>query len=103
MARDQKLIVRRVWIERVECLAHTLCGPEAPGLIEIDESAGASRIREEVLRRTPEELKQLLEATWVCPVSAFYVETDGGDVYIVGETDWVQRAIRSGNYAWESK
>jgi hypothetical protein len=43
----RKLIVRRVWIERSSCLWHTLCEPEAPGLIENDEANSVFRIKEE--------------------------------------------------------
>jgi hypothetical protein len=99
----RRLIVRRVWIDLDSCLWHTLCRPEAPGLIEEVGSDGASRIKEESLLRTQDELKQLLEASQVCPMNAFYVETDSGEVLNIGELDWVQKAIQSGSYAWEKK
>ena len=97
----QRLIVRRVWINRDSCLWHTLCGPEAPGLIENDEALSVYRIKEESLQFTQDELKQLLEASRVCPMNAFYVETSGGEVLNIDETAWVLEAIKSGNYAWE--
>jgi ferredoxin len=99
----RKLVVRRVWIERKACLAHTLCEPEAPSLIESDEASDAFRIKEECLRRTQQELQLLLEASRVCPMDAFYVETDCGEVLNVDDTDWVRAAIKLGNYAWETE
>ena len=98
----QRLIVRRVWIHKDECLRHTLCEPEAPGLIENDEANSVYRIKEESILQTQSELKQLLEASRVCPMAAFYLETDSGEVLNVKESAWVQKAINSGSYDWET-
>ncbi|HUG71837.1 MAG TPA: hypothetical protein VMK82_00295, partial [Steroidobacteraceae bacterium] len=94
------LVVRRVWIEGAECTWHTLCEPEAPGLITDDHANGVSRVKEESLLRTQDELNKLLEASRVCPMAAFYLETDTGDILNVDASDWVQNAIASGSYRW---
>ena len=99
----RRLFVRRVWIHKDECLWHTLCEPEAPGLIENDEANRVYRVKEEFLLHTQGELKQLLEASRVCPMNALYIETDSGEVLNAKESAWVQKAIESGSYAWEVK
>jgi ferredoxin len=94
------LVVRRVWIEKTQCLWHTLCHSEAVGLIEFNDDVEASVVNEHLLRRTQDELRQLLEAEAVCPVEAFYLETDDGCIHNVS-SDRVQAAIQTGDYRWE--
>jgi ferredoxin len=91
-----------VWIEKSECTGHTLCVPEAPGLIEYDAASDVSVIKEGAFQRTQPELKALLEASEVCPMDAFYVETDDGSVFNASRNDNVRRAIREGRYTWAS-
>ena len=96
------LTIKRVWIERFECLAHTLCESEVPGLIEYDESHGVYRVKEEALSHAPSELKQLLEASSVCPMHAFHIETEDGYTFNVQNNEMVRAAIKAGRYSWSS-
>ena len=91
------LIVKRIWIEQTQCTASTLCEPEAPGLIEAGEET--VEIREALLQRTQRELELLFGAAGVCPVAAFYLETQEGRVFNV-EDDFVQQAVSTGDYRW---
>ena len=91
------LIVKRIWIEKAECTASTLCEPEAPGLIESDENT--LWVKEAVLQHTQRELELLFDAAGVCPVAAFYLETHDGHVFNV-EDDFVQEAVSKGDYRW---
>jgi ferredoxin len=97
------LRVRRVWIEKAECTGHTLCVPEAPGLIEYDADSDVSVVKESALQRTHPELKALLDASEVCPMDAFFVETEDGSVFNVSRNDDIRRAVREGRYTWASK
>ena len=97
----KELIIRRFWIDKESCTGFTLCRIEAPGIIAEDEANGVSRIREESLLRTPGELKRLLEAWRMCPMAAFYLETDSGEILNIDESDWAQSAIASGLCRWE--
>jgi ferredoxin len=94
------LNIRRVWIERAECLGHTLCIPEAPGLIEFDDNGGVAVVREASLKRTQSELKILLEASAVCPMRAFRIEIDDGFAFTLPGNEDVRKAIREGRYSW---
>jgi ferredoxin len=93
------LVIRRVWIEKAECTGHTLCVPEAPGLIVNDERSDVSVVQEHSLERTQHNLKLLLEAEAVCPMSAFFIEVENGDVFNLSN-DLIQKKIRQGNYRW---
>lgn len=94
------LAIKRVWIERGECTGHTLCVPEAPGLIEYDKKADVSVVLESNLQRTQQELRMLLEASEVCPMSAFFVQLADGRTFEAG-SEPIRSAIRQGNYKWE--
>jgi ferredoxin len=94
------LKIRRVWIERAECTGHTLCVPEAPGLIEYDRATDASSVKEAGLERTQAELKLLLDASEVCPMRAFFIETDDGSTFNATRNEDIRRAIRAGRYSW---
>ena len=96
---DATLIVRRVWVDKNQCTAMTLCESESEGLIEYSEEQGASVVKEHALQRTQQELKLLLEASEVCAMSAFYLETEDGRVINL-DHDEVQQAITSGKYRW---
>ena len=95
-----RLYVKRVWIDRENCLAHTLCEPEASGLIECDEAGQVYKVREAALQRTPQELKELLEANSVCPMGAFRVLLEDGKTYVIGDEPWIKKAIERGDYEW---
>ena len=96
------LRIRRVWIEKADCTGHTLCVPDAPGLIEFDSASGVSVVKEAVLQRTQPELKALLEASEVCPMDAFFIETDDGSTFNASRNEIIRRAIREGRYTWAS-
>jgi len=93
------LVVKRVWIDKNECTAMTLCESESKGLIEYSKEQGASVVKEHTLRRTQQELKLLLEASNVCAMSAFYLETEDGRVLNLDD-DIVQQSIKAGSYRW---
>jgi ferredoxin len=94
-----ELVIKRVWIEPAKCTGHTLCVPEAPGLIEYDESKDVSVVKEAALKRTQQELKLLLEASEVCPMSAFFLETLDGSTFNL-DNELIRQAIRDGKYKW---
>ena len=93
------LIVKRVWIDRNECTAMTLCESETAGLIEYSKEIGASAVKEHALQRTQHELKSLLEASNVRAMAAFYLETEDGRVPNLDD-DEVRQSNRAGNYRW---
>jgi len=94
------LSIRRVWIEKSECTGHRLCVPEAPGLIEYDAASDVSVVKEATLSRTHAELKKILEASEVCPMDAFFIETDDGGVFNVSRNEIIRRAVLEGRYRW---
>jgi ferredoxin len=94
------LRIRRVWIEKAECTGHTLCVPEAPGLIAMDQEHDVAVVQEVALNRTHAELKLLLEASWVCPMDAFFIETDDGSTFNATRNEIVRCAIQEGRYTW---
>jgi ferredoxin len=93
------LLIRRVWIERGECTSHTLCITETSGLIELDPDGDSAVVKEAALQRTQQELQELLEASFVCPMAAFHIETADGSTFCLGN-ELLQRAIRQGGYRW---
>jgi ferredoxin len=97
----RKLIFRKVWIETDECVSCLCCVEKAPGLIEFDEAAEITRVRNEHLQRTQEELSVVLDASQVCPVSAFNVDVDTGESFNMDESGWVHAAVLSGEFEWE--
>jgi ferredoxin len=94
-----ELIIKRVWIEPAECTGHTLCVPEAPGLIAYDKKADVSVVLENSLKRTHQELKQLLEASEVCPMLAFFIQTSDGSTFNASN-ELIRSVIRKGHYKW---
>ena len=93
------LVVKRVWIDKNECLAHSLCVSEAEGLIEYSDEESAAVVKEDALQRTQQELMLLLKTSHVCPMSALFLETENGRVLNLDD-DEVQRAIEAGTYRW---
>jgi hypothetical protein len=77
-----------------------MCEPEAPGLVEYDESIGVFAVKEASLKRTQEELKQLLEASYMCPMWAFQVTLVDGKTYYIRDEQWIRDAISKGDYEW---
>jgi hypothetical protein len=96
------LVIKRVWIEKAECTGHTLCLPEAPGLIAYYASDDVSDVKESGLRHTHQELTLLLEASSVCPMRAFFIETEDGRVYGIPDHPEVREAIRLRSYRWSN-
>ncbi len=94
-----ELIVKRVWVERNECLSHTLCIPEAPDEIEYDDAIGSAVVKESSLRKTKEELERLLAAADVCPMNALYLETQNGSIFNVCDEP-IQKLIKLGRFRW---
>ena len=92
------LVVKRGWIEKEDCTWSTLCGARAKGLIGQPED-GAAFVKEDVLQRTHDELKSLLQGGNVCPTSAFYLETADGRVLNFEHSE-VQNAMSAGTYRW---
>jgi ferredoxin len=95
------LVIKRIWIERSECLWHTLCVPEAPTLIE-NEPDGPAVVIQAALTYTQPELVQLVDASRVCPMRAFHIETEDGRVLCIPDDRSVGEALRAGNYRWSS-
>ncbi len=93
------LVIRRVWIEKADCTGHALCVPEAPRLIAYDQHSAVSVVQQQSLERTQQNLKLLLEAAAVRPMSAFFVEVGNGTVFNVSN-ELIQRQIRAGQYRW---
>jgi len=96
------LVVKRIWIERSECTGHTLCIPEAPELIEYDQSGDTSVVKQSSLRHTHQELAQFLAASEVCPMLAFRVETEDGHIHCVPDDRSVREALKQGNFRWST-
>jgi hypothetical protein len=96
------LVVKRIWIEKSECLWHTLCVSEAPDLITARDAGGTPAVLPSALLYTKAGLGRLISASGICPVYAFYLETEDGRILNVQESDEVQAALRSGEYRWSS-
>jgi ferredoxin len=96
------LIIRRVWIEKAECTGHTLCVPEAPDLLQYLDSEDVTTVRQDQLRHTIAELTALISAAEVCPMHAFFIETEDGRVYNIPDDQEVRDAIRLKNYRWST-
>jgi ferredoxin len=94
------LVVKRIWIERSECTGHTLCGPEAPDLIELDQSGDTSTVKQGSLRNSQQELAWLIAASEVCPMRAFRVETEDGRIHCVPDDRAVRDALKQGDFRW---
>jgi len=58
---------------------------------------------QDALIHTDTELKLLLEASWVCPMDAFYIETDDGSTFNAWRDLTIRRAIKEGRYTWAPK
>ena len=99
MSTDPVLVIRRVWIEPAECTGHTLCHYEVPDLIDYDPAADVSVVKPRAVTWTREPLQQLLEAEAVCPMNAFFIETEDGKICNASD-DWVQALIHKGAYRW---
>lgn len=93
------LVIKRIWIESAECTGHQLCVPEASELIEYLSKDDASVVKSNQLRYTQQELVALFGAASVCPMSAFYLETEDGRTLNV-DADAIQQALKSGDYRW---
>jgi ferredoxin len=88
-----------VWIDPAQCTGHTLCVPEASGLIAYDKTKDVSVVKDANWQRTRQELMLLLEASEVCPMNAFILDTlDGGTFNLNNES--IRQAIRDGKYKW---
>ena len=94
------LVVKRIWIEKSECTGHGLCIPEADGLIEYNPLGDFSIVKVDRLRYAQQQLASLLEASKVCPMRAFRLESEDGRVYTLPEDEPVRVALESGNYRW---
>jgi ferredoxin len=92
------LVIKRVWIERSECTGHGLCVPEAAGLVEYNPLGDFSIVKLGRLTYAHQQLKTLLEASMVCPMTAFGLESEDGRVYTLPEDEPVRVALKSGNY-----
>ena len=57
-------------------------------------------VKLERLEYSHQELELLLEASKVCPMRAFRLESEDGQVYSLPEDDAVRVALKSGNYRW---
>jgi ferredoxin len=96
------LVVKRIWIEKSECTGLTLCVPEAPDLIEFDQSDGISKVKQGSLRFTQQELARFLAASEVCPMNAFRVETEDGRIHRVPDDRLVREALKRGDFRWST-
>ena len=94
------LVVKRIWIERSECTGCGLCVPEAAGLVEYNPLGDSSIVKMDRLTYAHQQLKSLLEASMVCPMWAFRLESEDGRVYTLPEDEPVRVALESGNYRW---
>jgi ferredoxin len=81
MASDPKLPgIARFWIDTDICLDQRKCVAEAPDLLAPRREAGGPSIISSS-PDTPEKCLQILNAAWVCPVSAFKIEFEDGSVH----------------------
>jgi ferredoxin len=96
------LVVKRIWIERSECTGHTLCVPEAPDLIEFNQSGEFSAVKQGLLHFTQQELACFLAASEVCPMRAFRIETEDGLIHCVPDDRKVRDALKQGDFRWSA-
>ena len=102
--RLRLLKVKRVFVEPSQCTAHTLCQSEVPQRqieIEYSPSVGfdVSVVQENIVPRTKEALLMLLHADDVCPMDAFRVELESGEVFLVSNPE-IQNIIESEQVEW---
>ncbi|VAW83060.1 hypothetical protein MNBD_GAMMA12-2868 [hydrothermal vent metagenome] len=98
------LKIKRVYVEPSQCAAHTLCQSESPqGQIKIEYSTSegydVAVVHEYIVPRTKESLLILLHADDVCPMDAFRVELESGEVFLVSNPK-IQKYINSKNVEW---
>ncbi len=97
------LVVKRIWIEKSDCLWHTICVAEAPDLITDKDEDGVPAVMQSVLTHSQSELAQLLAVSQFCPVAAFFLETEDGRILNMDENPEILSALKDGSYRWASK
>lgn len=69
----------RFWVDESVCIAQRRCVMEAPALMADRKQSGGPVILSD-RPADAEQVLQVLNAAWVCPVAAFKVELDDGTV-----------------------
>jgi ferredoxin len=84
--------ITKFWIDPNVCLDQRKCVAEAPDLLQDRRESGGPLVVSDA-PDTHDKCLQILNAAWVCPVSAFKIQFEDGTVHD-GDGDYIRKLCK---------